>query len=99
MGEIKIVWDIQAKLSFEEQIKHIKSDSPQAAEKVRSAIFDKIRILADYPKKHPVDKFKLNNDGNFRAFEKYRIRIAYFITESQIRIIRVCHASQEPEQY
>lgn len=47
----------------------------------------------------PPDKFKKNNPGNYRAFEKYSYRIAYKHTATEIRILRVRHVKQEPKEY
>jgi plasmid stabilization system protein ParE len=99
MGEPEIIWDVKARSSFKKQIDHIKKDSLQAAEKVRSDIFDILDDLPGNPLKFPADKFKSDNDGNFRAFEKHGIRIAYLVTELHIRILRVRHVKQEPQQY
>ncbi len=99
MGKPEIIWDLKAKNSFKKQIDHIKKDSLQAAEKVMGDIFDILDDLPANPLKFPADKFKTENDGNFRAFEKHGIRIAYLLTESYIRILRVRHVRQEPQQY
>jgi plasmid stabilization system protein ParE len=69
------------------------------AEGVQQGILKMIRELQDHPKKHPRDKFKKNNPGNYRAFEKYSFRIAYKITEREIIILRVRHVKQEPLEY
>jgi plasmid stabilization system protein ParE len=48
---------------------------------------------------HPPDKFKLNNTGNYRAYEIYSYRIAYRILKDKVRILRVRHTSREPLKY
>jgi plasmid stabilization system protein ParE len=55
--------------------------------------------LVDHPEKHPPDRFKKDNNGNFRAFEKHSCRVAYYIAETEIRILRVRHVKQEPKEY
>lgn len=45
------------------------------------------------------DRFKFDNDGSFRAFEEFKYRVAYKITEDQIRILRIRHTSREPIEY
>jgi plasmid stabilization system protein ParE len=98
MDKPEIIWGVTARNSLKKQIDHIKKDSLQAAEKVRDDIFDIIDELPANPLKFPVDKFKTDNDGNSRAFEKHSIRIAYLVSESFIRILRV-HVKQEPQEY
>jgi len=55
--------------------------------------------LRSNPEIHSPDKYKQNNDGNFRVFELHRYRIAYYVGESEIRILRVRHTSREPRNY
>jgi len=51
------------------------------------------------PEKHNLDKFKVNNDGHFRAFEKHKIRVTYFISKNEIRIVRVRHTKMNPKNF
>jgi len=71
---VKVVWDVQARNSLRTQIEHIKEESLQTAEKVRVDIFELIESLATHPEKYPVDKFKSDITGNWRAFEKHGLR-------------------------
>mgnify|MGYP000533413668 FL=1 len=48
------------------------------------------------PEIYPLDKYRKNNNGTIRAFEVYSYRIAYQITKSEIRILRVRHTKREP---
>lgn len=99
MAKIKITWDSKARNSFKEYLNRIKRDSLQAAENVREDVLATVGELANHPKMFPPDRFKKDNDGSFRAFEKHSCRVAYFITKSQIRILRVRHVKQEPKEY
>lgn len=96
---MRIVWDKPAVTAFKKQILHIAEDSIQNAEHVRQDILVVIDQLPENPEKFPSDKFKTENDGSFRAFEKHSLRIAYFIGKSEIRILRVRHVRQEPNPY
>lgn len=53
--------------------------------------------------KHPEfyypDKYKSNNDGSFRAFEKHKYRIVYKIFKHEIQVLRIRHTSMEPREY
>jgi plasmid stabilization system protein ParE len=99
VDEIKIVWDSEASESFRNQLNHIKEDSTLAAEKVRQDILVTVSKLSMHPEMFPPDRFKNHNSGKYRAFEKHSLRIAYLITENQVRILRVRHIKQEPEFY
>jgi len=74
-------------------------DSLQNAQMVKNALIDLTIDLPQNPEKYPLDKFKTNNDGTWRAFEKYHYRISYRILENQIRIVRVRHTSKSPLTY
>jgi len=96
---LKIIWDIEARNNFYNAIVYIKEESPQNGEKVKRAIISKVNELKTNPEKHPPDKYRENNKGNFRAFEIYHCRISYYISKSEIRIVRFRHTSMEPLNY
>jgi len=75
----KIKWDKQAIIYFRESIKYIRKDSPQNAEKVKNDILEKIDELLIKPNIHNPDKYKINNNGDYRAFEMHRFRISYLV--------------------
>ena len=62
-------------------------------------MLQKISDLKKHPDKYPLDKFKKNNPGIFRAFELYHYRISYAVTDKEIVITRVRHTSMEPLEY
>ena len=94
-----LVWDKPAYASLQRAYDYIRKDSLANADKVREQILTITDSLPDHPEKHPPDKLKKNNKGNYRAFEKYSYRIAYKITEKEIIILRVRHVKQEPKKY
>jgi|ERR1700754_581172 len=99
MANRKIGWDRHALRQFNKAILYIAEDSIQNAEAVRTDMITKIEELPALPEKYPPDKYKLENDGNYRAFELHRLRVAYFIDIDTIRILRVRHTSREPQSY
>jgi len=94
-----IVWNTRASVAFRKIHDTIKEESVSNAEKVRQGITDIIESLPSNPEKFPPDKFKRNNSGHFRAFERYSLRIAYKYSDSQIRILRIRHVKREPKGY
>jgi plasmid stabilization system protein ParE len=99
MGKRKVTWDKQAVNYFREAIRYIRQDSPQNAEKVKNEILKKIKELSERPEIHNPDKYKLNNNGDYRAFELHRLRVAYLVKEGEIIIARVRNTKQEPLGY
>ncbi len=92
-------WDKPAYATLQRIFDYIRQDSYTSAEKVKDGITKIIDGLSLNPSKYPPDKFKKNNPGNYRAFEKYSYRIAYKHTEKEIRILRMRHTKQEPKEY
>jgi len=79
--------------------KYIALDSPQNAQMIREAIVDITIGLIENPEKYPLDKLKKNNNGTWRAFEKYHYRISYRILKDKIRIVRIRHTGKSPLMY
>ncbi|WP_238386440.1 type II toxin-antitoxin system RelE/ParE family toxin [Chitinophaga rupis] len=99
MANRNIVWGKVAFQQFNAAIEYISEDSVQNAEKVRAEILERIGRLSGHPEIYPPDKYKLNNDGNYRAFECQRLRIAYYTGPHEIRILRIRHTYREPLTY
>jgi plasmid stabilization system protein ParE len=74
------VWTPQASAELRKAYDYISKDSPQNARKVVEEIARIADKLPTQPEMFPPDKFKKNNDGNWRAFEKFHYRISYLIT-------------------
>jgi|SRR5579859_5958526 len=95
----KITWDKQALHYFRDAIRYIRKDSPQNADKVEKEILEKISELSKNPEIHNPDKYRINNIGNYRAFELYRFRVGYLVKEDEIIIARIRNTNQEPLDY
>jgi len=94
-----LVWDIEAKEHLQKIYEHIKKDSISSARKVKSEILSTVKKLKKNPEMFPPDRFKIDNAGNYRSFEKYSYRVTYKHTGKEIRIIRIRHTKQEPLEY
>ncbi len=94
-----VVWSNLASVYFKSAYERTKEESYKNAEMVKEGISKIVDGLPDNPEKYPPDKYKKNNTGNYRAFEKYSFRVAYVYTEKEIRILRVRHVKQEPKEY
>nr|WP_294876771.1 type II toxin-antitoxin system RelE/ParE family toxin [uncultured Pedobacter sp.] len=94
-----VVWSNSAKAELKKAYEYIALDSLQNAKMVRDTLIDLTLDLPKHPEKHPEDKFKKDNDGAWRAFEKYHYRISYRILKDQIRIVRMRHTSKSPLNY
>lgn len=99
MEKLIVSWDKAALDSLHKIFDYIKQDSISNAEKIADGIDEATKSLSSNPFKHPADKFKINNNGDYRAFEKYSYRIAYKVDEKEIIILRIRHVKQEPLTY
>jgi plasmid stabilization system protein ParE len=95
----KVIIDNPAKAQLKDAYTYIKLDSPKNAEKVKAKILTSIKELADHPEKYPKDKYRLNNDGSYRAFEIYKYRISYHASQEQITVIMIRHTKMEPKSH
>ncbi len=95
-----LVWDKIALDHFQEVYEYLKiGRNLNYANKVKKTILKATNELVDNPNLYEQDRFKFDNDGSYRAFEKFKYRIVYKITETQIRILRVRHTSRDPIEY
>ena len=99
MANRKIDWSGIALKQFETALTFIASDSVTYAEKVADDILNELSKTLKNPEFFPPDKYRKNNDGSYRAFEKHRYRIAYRFKDNVIRVLRVRHVSREPKEY
>ncbi len=94
-----VTWTRKASFQLQEIYLYIADDSPQNAEKIILNVLSKADDIVGKEEKYPIDKFRKNNKGDFRAFEIYRIRVSYQILEHEILIVRVRSTSQKPLKY
>lgn len=95
----EVIWDEEAKLHLKEIIKYIRRASPQGAEKVKSEILQTTKLLNQTPDVFSEDRFKLVNDGSYRAFTVFHYRVSYRITDNAVKVLRIRHTSREPFDY
>lgn len=93
------VWSKRARIELQKAYLYIQMDSVQNAEMLRDDLIDLTIDLCNYPTKYPPDKFKKDNDGTWRAFEKYHYRVSYRIMPNEIRIVRLRHTSRSPLKF
>ena len=99
MVKNELVWTRRSQQHMKALYKYIYDDSPQNAIKVIDDIVTAAEKTISNPEYYNADKFKINNDGSYRAFEKHRYRIAYRYQKNIIRILRVRHTKMEPRNY
>ncbi len=94
-----VVWNLQASRAFKSYYEHILETSPQNATQVQQGITEIVDQLPENPERYPLDKYKQDNPGNYRALEKFSLRVSYRYDEKEIRILRVRHVKQRPKPH
>ncbi len=95
-----LVWDKEALNHLKDIYDYLKTGNNLVyAKEVKDTILKTTKELLANPNLYEQDRFKSDNDGSFRAFEKFKYRVAYKITQEQIRILRVRHTSREPIEF
>ncbi len=69
------------------------------SEELEREILSRIRNLPENPLVYPLDKYRKNNDGTYRAFEVDHYRISYRNTKNTIRIVRIRHTRRKVRKY
>jgi plasmid stabilization system protein ParE len=95
----RLVWTKQSQQHMRAAYKFISQDSAQNAAKVLDDIVTATEKAISNPGFYGPDKYKADNDGSYRAFEKHHYRIVYRCTKNTIRVLRVRHTKMEPKMY
>lgn len=95
MAEIR--WSHEAEQWLSEIYDYIAQNSPTAAGKVVSGIFDKAQLLGDFPEIGY--KYREEPEGEIRILLYGHYRIAYIITDDFIDILGVFHGALQIERY
>lgn len=99
LTKLNLVVDDVARQSLQEAYLHIRKDSLQNAAKVKNKILASFKDLIKNPERHAPDKYRLNNDGSYHAYELYKYRISYHVSTTEIRILRIRHTKMNPLEY
>lgn len=95
----EVVWTKRSQQQLKKAYNYISLDSPQNALKVIDAIIAAVEKAISNPELYGPDKYKKDNDGSYRSFEKHSYRVSYRYVKKIIRVLRVRHSSMEPKQY
>ena len=99
MVKNQLVWTRRSQQHLKALYNYISETSPQNAQKVVTDIITATEKAIANPSYYNPDKFKTDNDGSYRAFEKHHYRIAYRYQKNVIRVLRVMHTKMEPKKY
>ena len=95
----KVIWEDAALNYLSAQLEFVSKSSEDAPGIIKKAIIKKLQAAKRNPFIFESDKYKIENDGSYKAFVVFSYRISYRIKESTIRIIRIRHTSQDPLIY
>jgi plasmid stabilization system protein ParE len=97
--QAQVVWTKRSQRQMKSAFDYIYQDSPHGANKVLEDIAAQVVKAASNPEMYSLDKYKINNDGTYRAFDKHRYRVSYRYSNNIIRVLRVRHTSMRPLNY
>ena len=95
----QIVWTKRSKQNMHQTYNFICKDSPKNALKVVDDIAKAVYKARSNPEYYNPDKYKSNNDGTYRAFEKHHYRIVYRFANKVIRVLKVTYTQMNPKEY
>ncbi|MCA9248361.1 MAG: type II toxin-antitoxin system RelE/ParE family toxin [Planctomycetales bacterium] len=94
----KIVWTDEAIQWLEDIHDYIAAERPNAALRVVNGIYDKVQLLAEFPRLG--ERYMAIENREIRVTLYGHYRIAYLIrNETRIEILGIFHAAMEIERY
>lgn len=99
MEEVPIIGTKNTRQQLQDIYLYLAEDSILQADRIFDLIVNSTLRLTIHPFRFPPDKYKTDNDGNYRAYELHHFRISYRISETAIYIIRIRSTYQNPEEY
>jgi plasmid stabilization system protein ParE len=94
----EIVWTGEATRCLKDIYNYIAGDSPSAAHKVVSGIYEKIQLLRTQPRLG--QRYEPNTDREVRETLFGHYRIAYLLRqEDSIEILGIFHGAMDMESY
>jgi len=95
----ELIWTKRSQQNMLTTYKYICKESELNAKKVMADIIKAAEKAIVNPELYPIDKYKENNDGSYRAFEKHKYRIAYRIKKNIILVLQIRHTKMRPKMY
>lgn len=97
----KIVWSRTSIKQLEKihEFVYKETHSLIISDNLVNGILDATMVLINQPDLYPIDKYRIQNNGSYRAFEVFNYRIAYREFKHTIRILQVRHTSRKPLNY
>ena len=98
MKRERVIISRKAQNSIKDIYDYLKFEtSPETANKVKQGIIDKCKSLKDfaaYSKEDYLDELP----GDFYSVHKWNYIIIYSLTETEVNVLNVTHASQHPDK-
>jgi plasmid stabilization system protein ParE len=96
MGKIK--WTEESERWLRDIHDYIAQDSPEAAQKVATGIFERAQLLAQFPKIGHIYRFE--PEGEIRILLYGHYRIAYLLRKDRyVEILGVFHGALDIDRY
>jgi toxin ParE1/3/4 len=94
----KIIWTEESAQWLQDIHDYIALDNPDAAEKVVAGIYERVQILAKFPKIGHV--YRIEPEGEIRVLLYGHYRIAYLLKRGRrVEILGVFHGALDIDRY
>ena len=92
----KVIWSEEAIVDLGAVVRYIAADNRSAAEALAQTVFERTRMLGDFP--YAGRRAPEEHDANVRELIVEPYRIIYEVSDSSIDILRIWHAARgKPE--
>jgi len=96
-----VVWSVQARDNLSSIYRYIKEEQnkPENANAVRDALLTASKNLSQFPEKHAKEPMLSFTGKTYRSVVvKSSFKLVYLVKKEQVRIVRIFHTKQSPQQ-
>lgn len=88
----RVRWTTIASDDFSRIVERIRKDNPSAAQRVAKTIYQGVAALRTFPNR---GRIGLAHDTRELVFPPWPYIVVYEVTEGQVQVLRIRHASQD----
>ena len=95
----QIRWTLEAASRLENIYDYIAENNPDAASRVVAGIYDKVQLLADFPRIGHIMRFEPEGDIRILLYGHYRIAYLVKSDNEVVEVLGVFHGAMDIDQY
>ena len=98
MEGYNVIWTIKAIVSLQNLHNFIKTESPESAKKVITALVSLGNTLSTLPYRFPLEPNLIDEPEKFRFVVKWNYKLIYTIEDDQVMIVEVFDTRRDPSK-